>query len=282
MLFSVTHFQLSAMHIMSDNNTKLPPGNTEAKILLLIYFIVPSWMIILFVLDRSPGAIIPTVYLLPFILALALYLAIRLSSKGTASIPLTLGLIGILYIAGGGIFDMIATVIHTPTLQDESNMVGRALLDSNHRLVFVYAYAIVTQALFLALVCTLWLSLLRHRDILIATLGNPESAMELIKAATGGSHLTWRQWIVPYKTSEMAHAYPIFWFMVIILLSVMTERWYFGLEWFNLVPRTKSIVVPLATILVGLFIYFMWLWHATHRPPAPNNKADEPEPGLAG
>ena len=145
LLFGYNHSLQFALHCMPETDASLPPGNTEAKSLLLIIFIVSGWTFILFSLERFSAAIIPTVYALPICLASSLYLAIRLASKGSSSIPFTLGLLGVFFIAGGGIFDMVATVIHTPTLCDESNMVGRALLDSNHPLVFVYSYAIVTQ-----------------------------------------------------------------------------------------------------------------------------------------
>ncbi len=109
---------------MSDSDDTPPPGNTEAKLQLLIFLVAAGWILVVFLLNRLPFAVIPTAYAVPVILAPSLFLAIRLAHKGTARIPATLGTIGILYIAGGGTFDMVATVIHTPRLRNESNLIG--------------------------------------------------------------------------------------------------------------------------------------------------------------
>ncbi len=249
---------------MPDSDATPPPGNTEARLLLLISLATAVWILIVFLLGRLPSARIPTAYALPIILAPSLLLAIRLARKGAAPIPLALGTIGILFIVGGGTFDMAATVIHTPTLRGESNFVGRALLDSGHPLPFVYGYAVLSQTLLLALVCTLWLSLLRHRNILIASLQGHSSFMRFIKAATGGAHLTWRQWIIPFKMSELPRAYQLFWVLVVGLVAGMVDRWYLGLEWFNLVSSIRWIVLG-AALFIGLGGYFIWLWLASRR-----------------
>ncbi|MCH7988350.1 MAG: hypothetical protein IID46_04270, partial [Planctomycetes bacterium] len=198
------------------------------------------------------------------ILVSSLIIAIRLAGKGTAPIPLAFGTIGILFIVGGGTFDMIATVIHTPRLRDEGNVIARALLDSGHALAFVYGYAILAQTTFLALVCAMWLSLLRHRDILIASLQGHSSFMRFFKAATGGAHLTWRQWIIPFNMSELPRAYHVFWVLVVVFVAGMMDRWYLGLEWFKLISSIRWIVFG-AALLVGLGVYFVWLWLASRR-----------------
>jgi hypothetical protein len=251
-------------HAMSESHVRPPPGNTEAKLLLLIALFSATWILFIFLLDRLPSAVIPTAYALPVILVGTLLLAIRLARKGASPIPSALGTIGVLFIVGGGTFDMVATVIQTPRLQGESNLVGRALLDSGHSLPFVYGYAILSETLFLTVVCTLWLSLLRHRDILVASLQGHSSFMRFLKAATGGDRLTWREWIIPLRIAELPRAYHVFWVLVIVLVAGQVDRWYLGLEWFGLVPTVRWFVIG-AAVFVGLAGYFIWLRLASRR-----------------
>ena len=255
------------LHAMSDSDDTLPPGNAEAKLLLLIFFVVvsPLLVVILFsrvLFDRSLETVIPAVYALPAVLALSLFLAIRLACRGTSRIPAALATIGVLYIVGGGMFDMIATVKHTPTLQDEGNMIVRVLFDSDHSVHFVYAYVMVAQALLLILISTLWVAFLRHREALITSVENERSLMPFLKAATGGAHLTWRQWIIPLKMSEMPRAFPLMWVMVVGLVAGASDRWYLGLEWYDLVSFSRWACVGMS-VFVGLLAYFLWLWAAS-------------------
>ncbi len=85
--------------------------------------------------------------------------------------------------------------------------------------------------------------------------------MRFLKAATGGAHLTWRQWIIPLKMSELPRAYPLCWVMVVVLVAGQVDRWYLGLQWFNLVSSIRFVVFGVA-LFVGLVAYFFWLWLA--------------------
>lgn len=157
---------------------------------------------------------------------------------------------------------MVATVIHSAQLRDESNPLARGLLDSGHSLAFVYGYGILSQSLLLALVVTLWFALLRHRNILAASLRGHSSFMRFMKAATGGAHLTWRQWIIPLKMSELPCAYQLFWVVAVTLVAGVSDRWYCGLEWFNVVSSIRWIVLGTA-LIIGYVVYFRWLWLAS-------------------
>ena len=249
---------------MSESDDALPPGNTEAKLLLVFFFVVVGLLLVVVLLDQFPPAVIPTIYALPIALALSLFLAVRLAYKGTSRVPAALATIGVVYIVGGGMFDMISTVIHTPRLHKEGNVIARALLDSGHSLQFVYAYAIVAQALLLILVSTLWVAFLRHREALITSVENERSLMPFLKAATGGAHLTWRQWIIPLKMSDMPRAFPLMWVMVVGLVAGASDRWYLGLKWFSLVSFNRWASVAIALFVV-LIVYFLWLWAASRR-----------------
>lgn len=252
---------------MTDGSSRseppVPPANGEAKVLLLMFLGFGGWIVVLFLLGEPSALVLPTIYILPVLLCITLYLSIRLALQGAAAAPKGLVVTGILCIVGGGLFDMLATVIHTPDLRHEMNPIARALLDSGYRVSFVYRYGVAAQALWLGSVCTVWIGLLRHRDDLRTSV-DTTSVMRFLKSATGGSDLTWRQWIVPLTLSELPRAYHLFWVAVVVILSGAVDRWYLGLEWFGLVSSAR-LVCYLAAVTVGLSVYFVWLWSAAIR-----------------
>ena len=249
---------------MHPSATSSPPGNAEARLLILIMLGTVALSFATFFTDRLRWAVLPTIYALPFLLAAALFLAIGLARKGSSSAPLALMILGTFYIMGGAILDMVATVLQTPTLDQEANIIARGLLDSGHAVSLVFAYGIITQSLLVALICILWLSLLRHREALITSIGNPGSFMTFLKAATGGAHLTWRQWILPLQISELPQAYLVFWVVVVVAVAAMSDRWYLGIEWFTQ-ERSWRFVVFGGALSIGLIVYFTWLRLATQQ-----------------
>src|SRR5687768_8677104 len=126
-----------------------PPGHAEAKALLLTVLAPIVCISLVLLLEPFRVAAAPTIYALPFVLAASLFLAVQLVRKGSARIPAVPAFLGLVWILGGGLLDMIATVVNTPTLELEANVIARALLDSGHSLSFVYPYAIVSQSLYL-------------------------------------------------------------------------------------------------------------------------------------
>jgi len=88
--------------------------------------------------------------------------------------------------SGGAVFDVFATVIHSPSLIQEFNPVARLLLDSGHSTGFVYAYGGFCQIAFATLVCLLWAGFLRHRQSIVNSVRESTSLMQLLKA------LNWR------------------------------------------------------------------------------------------
>lgn len=171
---------------------------------------------------------------------------------------------GLLYIGGGTIFDLYATYVHSPALDDEANAALRALLDSSHSLRVVYVYALLTNAVCLGTLAVLWWAFLRHQRIMIETAAAAaqRSWWKFLKAGTGGAELTWRQWLLPMRYSEMPQLYYWVWPIVAsMLFASSTVRWYAGLEWFEIVrvtDRNRVIILGLTSSVPGL-IYFAWL-----------------------
>ena len=250
---------------MHEPSPSSPPGNWEVIAILAATVVIGLWLGLI-ILNLVPGAIVPTAYAIPLILLGLLLVVIRLMLQGTAKIPIALGLIGVVYIVGGGLFDMVATVVHSPSLDRESNLLGRALLDSGHSIQLVYFYAILAQSLWLTLMSLLWLSLLRHRKLIVEAIGEQPTFWHFLKAASGGRYRTWRQWWLPLRISELPSAYPFFWLIMAIAMGALIDRWYLGLEWFRIVGNARWIVDGGAMAL-AFVVYHLWLYSSTKLSP---------------
>jgi hypothetical protein len=240
------------------------PTHREAKLLLLLTVGTVVGLLLVFYPRPNGPAAIRLAYAVPIILAAALVLALRVARAGAATAPRLPLLFGLAFIVGGATLDISATVIHSPDLKLEQNPIARVLLDSGHSLSFVYWYAGVCQPLFLACLAFLWVGLLRHRHSIENSVRGVQTFLQLVKAATGGSSLTWRQWLLPLKFSELPNAYHLLWFVAVGLLAGSIDRWYLGAQWFGFVPGNRLLVVSVA-VVGALGFYFVCLWRAVRK-----------------
>lgn len=206
-----------------------------------------------------------TAYSLPAIALVALVLLDRLISQGGTQLPRTVSWCGAAFIVGGAIADITVTVAHSPDLSMEGNPYIRVLLDSEHSLTFVYIHALVTQFLYITLFCGLWIGFLKHRETIAQTIAaaSPGTVLEFFKAATGGAHLTMRQWLLPLRPSEVSLIYHYIWLIAIpIVFGISLFRWYLALEWLGVVePDLASrAAIVLHGICSSLVIYFVAMW----------------------
>ena len=206
-----------------------------------------------------------TAYSLPGLGFIALVLLDRLVNQGKTRLPWGITAFGGLFIVGGAILDIAVTVAHSPDLELEGNPYVRILLDSQHPLPFVYLHALFTQSLYITLFCGIWIGFLRHRQIIVDTISaaSPNNWIEFLKAATGGSHLSMRQWLFPIRTSEWPLLYHYIWVIAIpIVFGISLLRWYAAMEWIGLVEPTLStrVYVVLHGVISTLVLYFMALW----------------------
>ena len=127
--------------------------------------------------------------ILPILGVVTLALLCGFIRQGNTQLPSMITVCGGLFIIGGALTDIAVTVIHSPDLAMEGNLYLRILLDSEHSLAFVYAYAFITQLLYIALFCGLWIGFLKHRWLIVQSVSSssPRSILEFIKAATGGA-----------------------------------------------------------------------------------------------
>jgi hypothetical protein len=243
------------------------PGNHDAKVLLLLCLTAILGILLVFYVRPELPAAAPTAYAVPGILIAALVLAIRVSRAGAASTPWVPLLFGLAFIVGGAAFDITATVAHTPDLSQEQNPIARVLLDGGHSLSFVYWYGLICQPLYLAFVAFLWVGLLRHRHSILDSVRGSHTFLQLVKAATGGLRLTWRQWCLPLRLSELPNAYHLLWVLAVILIAGSMDRWYLGVEWYGFLAGARWVIFCIS-VAGGLGLYFVWLWRMVRNLPA--------------
>ena len=199
-------------------------------------------------------------YVLPLILLGGIALVVPIYLQGRSDLPRVPLFSGFIFSIGGVALDAGATILNTPTLTQEANVIARALLDSGHSIGFVYAYGIVSQILYLILVCGLWATFLRHRMTLLGSVIDalPKSGLEFLKAAVGGAHLSWRQYFFPLKFSELPKSYHLVMLVAVTLTGCMLFSWYLGLTWMG-VLRASHIAALIVCILLSLICYIGWL-----------------------
>lgn len=88
----------------------------------------------------------------------------------------------------------------------------------------------------------------------------PAALARFVKAATGGGSLSWRQWIVPLRFSELPSWSHVVWVLVPVVLGGAAYRWYLALQWYGLVPASPDDVVGLLLILLACVGYPVWLY----------------------
>lgn len=212
-----------------------------------------------------------TAYSLPAFGFVMLLLLDRLVNQGKTRLPWAVTAFGFMFIVGGAILDMAVTVAHSPNLELEGNPYVRILLDSQHSLPFVYTHALFTQSLYITLFCGIWIGFLRHREIIVQTINvaAPRSWIDFLKAATGGAHLSRRQWLFPIRPSESPLIYHYVWLIAIpVVFGISLFRWYAAMEWFGVVQPEEDMT-RLLVILHGVFstlvLYLLSLWRLYQR-----------------
>jgi hypothetical protein len=188
-------------------------------------------------------------------------LVVRIYLRGPGQLPIIPFVAGALFVVGGAAIDIIATTVHDPSLTQEGNPIVRAFLDAGFSVPFVYGFGAVGQTLFVLLICLLWAGFFRHIPEIVesALAENPKNSMEFIKAAGGSGHLTWRQWIIPFKMSELPKAYHTLWLIAVMGVGSYLGHWYLGLRWLGLIPQMNGYLVTLIGIAIATTIYFLWL-----------------------
>ena len=205
---------------------------------------------------------IPLFFLLPIVLIYGIVLAIRIYQASNTPLPIVPFLSGALFLAGGAAFDGIVTLVKSPTLTREANPIARSLLDSGFSPNLVILHGVISQIAFVAFVCILWAAFLKHKEIFIALVNskNEKSRLGFFKAAFGGAHLSWRQFLVPYNFSEFPTSYYMVWLVPVCFIGGGLYRWYAGLNWLGFPHFPVALPISIA-IGVPFISYIIWLWN---------------------
>src|SRR5688572_23529072 len=145
----------------------------------LFYFglIAGAVTIAVYLVGLPPAVSAHFAFVLPVLLAISVYLAGKLVRSGESSANSIWLLAGLAFIIGGAMFDIAATIYHSPDLSSEANPVARALLDSGYSVTLVYVLGGLCQGLYILLLCLLWMGLLKHWGFLLAALHNEHAPM---------------------------------------------------------------------------------------------------------
>jgi hypothetical protein len=224
-------------------------------IILAIGFIVVIWL-----KDIPPLLKTILAFLIPVILISMIYLSSKLFIHGSAELPIGIFILIALFIAGGIAFDGLATVIQSPDLDREANVVAKFLISNWGSIELVIAYGVFVQSLIAVSLITLWAAFLRHRQIIIISSmnSNPQSSLDYFKAATGGAHLTWRQYLFPLRVTDLPEAYHFIWFLLIGAVVLVVDRWFLALGWLGYIILNR-VVVYIVALLLAIIVYYLWL-----------------------
>ena len=247
--------------MISDIQSVEKRANPFAKQILIFGTTGVVLILLIYVTPLLSPLQIPAAFLLPVYLTYMIFLAIFLYRTINSSLPIIPFLIGFLFVACGTAFDGISTLLMSPTLTLEANPVARSLLDSGFSVNFVIIYGIASQAAYVIFVSVLWAAFLKHKDVLITLTKsrNEKSILGFIKAATGGAHLSWRQYLLPLSLGELPASYYIVWIVSVCFVGGNFYRWYLGFNWLGLLslPLVLVISISMAIPSVG---YVIWLW----------------------
>jgi hypothetical protein len=245
-------------------------ANDDARRLLLTAPTLVVIMLVVYGTDRAVWMRVPVAYLLPMLLVYPVLLSALLSLRGRAILPKRVFALGAGLTAGGVVVEMLATALRAPAVGRGANPIARALLDSGQSPTFVAWHAIIAQALFAAFVCLLWAAFLKHRltVLLSARRDGSSGRLAFVKAALGGGKLSWRQFLLPLKSSELPSSFHLAWLLMAALMGTGPAFAYLGLCWLWRGGFAHASVAVLLALTSGIASYLAWLSvEAGKRPP---------------
>jgi hypothetical protein len=147
---------------------------------------------------------------------------------------------GVALVFGGAGFDMYATYRHSPTLDREANIVANFLLSAGLPVEQVLLIGLAAQALLCVVVVLHWRLFLKSYDDIVSALTSSRLstvAVELFAGPKRGLFALFFGKVDP-KFAVISTA-PL-------LTASFTYRWYLGLEWFQVAPVPREVVLVLA------------------------------------
>ncbi|MCP4353021.1 MAG: hypothetical protein GY795_46820, partial [Desulfobacterales bacterium] len=186
--------------------------------------------------------------LIPVCYLFLLWAAVRLAAKGTDAPVTSVMIFGILFIAGGTVFDLSSTIVSSPDLEREGNVYIRHLLDSGHSLTFAYFYLFMVLIITGGLDIVLLIALLKNRSLIVSK----NRSLTALKVYV---HLFW---------------------IIALLLNISSniDHWTDGMGWHGIaLYRITGESVRMGCLYFCLSLYTVLLWETYRQLYQPELKA---------
>lgn len=161
---------------------------------------------------------------------------------------------GLMFIVGGAVFDIYATLRHSPDLLHEANPFARALLDDGVNLKAVMIWAFLAQMGVVFASSMVWMNFVVrlhwYRTMIRSAHGIP-----LLGKVLGATDNRWSSLLgarVRYDVFVSA--------LGVIILAIFAYRWYLGMEWFGWVPVSR-FAAPISLLVSALVFLLAWGRH---------------------
>ena len=195
------------------------------------------------------------VFLLVATGGVATYWVLRLARIATGTFSRLIAWLGIGFIAGGKCFDIIATLLKTPDLASESNLIARLFLDNGFPVGFVYALGFLSQLLLTIISCGLWMAFIKHYRIYFELVWKlkPRSLIEFLVACAGGSTRFARVTNQTYSSSYRVLWPGALWFIAPV------SNWANGLAWLGIISPAVDANIAGMERTLAIPLFALWL-----------------------
>lgn len=193
------------------------------------------------------------------------YNGIKLLRTLSGRIPIFLFLIGIFLVIGGMIADVAATVICSPSLDQEGNLFLRMLLDIKCPLILVYSEMALLNIMEVSLDLVLFACFLKVYPTLIQSIPY-KNIFTTLKWIWGmGTVKGWKA--ILFGKLDFRYFIPS---LGVMLVVQSLYRFYMALMWFNQVPYSYYVVPILigSTSFLGLACFTHYKVKRLNLPPA--------------
>ncbi len=179
----------------------------------------------------------------------ALYFSIKAFKALPGKMNFSYLIFGLFLIIGGTSFDIINTVIHSPSLDKEANQIVCFLFTAGLSVKQIYCISFFYQLAYLALTSILWATFLKAYPIILRAMPERQNFWKRTLFLFSGPGATTFDFII----GKVDYFYFIS-SITPILTTLSLYRWYLGLEWLDLVP-ISHLFVPILISITSIFFY---------------------------
>ena len=216
---------------------------------------ISQWLMlagfIVFLILLKPQGVLGAICILMFLLSIffVFYHSLVLF-KSLSGVVLRRGLLmGTFIVLGGALFDIIVTISCSPDLSEEGNPIFLTLVDLNVPLWGIYLTLFFSQVFMVGFTLILWASFLKVYPRIINTIPY-KNLFTTCKWLFGCGQMSFLDFILNRKLNYCFFISSCTFLMVLSHLN----RWYFAMEWLELVPFSRTIPLTLISIIAFFFL----------------------------